>query len=576
MIIHLRYNPHFNSSPNIQNSEFMPCGAGCGTRDLSIMLEEALLSIGLVIVVAKLAEGLLRHFRLNSIVAYTTTGILLGPVAGIVKPTSEMQILLGIGIFLFFFLIGLDELDISGFIAAIHGRFFVASIISVLLSLVIALFVTSDVIYDFGLGLTFTGSLALAGVLSLTSLGVVAKVLVDEGRLKEPIGIQIFTTALIAELLTLLLVGFTIGEHVNHLGWESVLVLPVKIAVFTVVTWVLASRVLPPLIVLLKRFLHVPQLSFGLILGGLFLTVVGAEHMGLHGSLGALLFGAALSKLPYHVRRDVVPGMKSTAEGLFVPLFFASAGLHLSLAFTGLPVWTIVALVFIPLVGKFSAAFIAAVVARLDVPFVLATGMMAKGVAEMALLLVLLDIDMIGHGVFSLLVLIMLAYILLTPLAIRAVVNRVKPSAGGTLPESLPPSLARFMLDDITVGDILDRTRTYPDPSMSVRAFVDQWMVPHQQDYVVVDHGELSGIVSLSMLRYLPKEAWSHTPLRKLARPRALETCPDELVEDALQHMIEYSLTVIPVRDRESRKFLGVVTSRQILELITRDATGEY
>ena len=540
------------------------------------MLEEALLSIGLVIVVAKLAEGLLRHFRLNSIVAYTATGILLGPIAGIVKPTGEMQTLLGIGIFLFFFLIGLDELDISGFIAAIRGRFFVAAIISVLLSLLAALTVTSDLLYDFDLGLTFAGSLALAGILSLTSLGVVAKVLIDEGRLKEPIGIQIFTTALIAELLTLLLVGFTIGEHVNHLGWESVLILPVKIAVFTVATWVLASRVLPPLLVLLKRFLHVPQLSFGLILGGLFLTVVGAEHMGLHGSLGALLFGAALSKLPYHVRRDVVPGMRSTAEGLFVPLFFASAGLHLSLAFTELPVWTIVALVFIPLVGKFSAAFIAAVVARLDVPFALATGMMAKGVAEMALLLVLLDIDMIGHGVFSLLVLIMLAYILLTPLAIRAVVNRVKPPEQVTLPESLPPSLARFALDDITVGDILDRTRTYPDPAMSVRAFADQWIVPHQQDYAVVDHGELSGIVSLSMLRYLPKETWFNTPLRRLARRRDLETWPEELVEDALQSMIEHSLTVIPVRDRESRKFLGVVTSRQILELITRDATGEY
>ena len=40
--------------------------------------------------------------------------------------------------------------------------------------------------------------------------------------------------------------------------------------------------------------------------------------------------------------------------------------------------------------------------------------------------------------------------------------------------------------------------------------------------------------------------------------------------------MMEHSLTVIPVRDRGSRKFLGVVTSRQILELITRDATGEY
>ena len=540
------------------------------------MIEEALLSIGLVIVLAKLVEGLLRHFRLNAIVAYTATGILLGPVAGIVEPTGEMQILLGIGIFLFFFLIGLDELDISGFIAAIRGRFFVAAMISVLLSLVVALTVTSDVLYDFGLGLTFAGSLALAGILSLTSLGVVAKVLVDEGRLKEPIGIQIFTTALIAELLTLLLVGFTIGEHVHHLSWESLLILPAKIAVFTVVTWVLASRVLPPLIVLLKRFLHVPQLSFGLILGGLFLTVVGAEHMGLHGSLGALLFGVALSKLPYHVRRDIIPGMRSTAEGLFVPLFFASAGLHLSLAFTELPVWTIAALVFIPLVGKFAAAYIGAVAARLDMPSALATGLMAKGVAEMALLLVLLEIDMIGHTVFSLLVLIMLAYILLTPLAIRAVVNRVKPSDTVMLPESLPPSLARFALDDITVSDILDRTRTYPDPAMSVRAFADQWIVPHQQDYAVVDQGELSGIVSLSMLRYLPKESWSQTPLRKLARPRTLYAWPDEPVEDALQRMTEHSLTVIPVRDRESRKFLGVVNIRQILELITREATGEY
>ena len=540
------------------------------------MLEEALLSIGLVIVVAKLAEGLLRHFRLNAIVAYTATGILLGPVAGIVEPTGEMQILLGIGIFLFFFLIGLDELDISGFIAAIRGRFFAAAIISVLLSLVAALTVTSDMIYDFGLGLTFNGSLALAGILALTSLGVVAKVLVDEGRLKQPIGIQIFTTALIAELLILLLVGFTIGEHVHHLGWESLLILPVKIAVFTVVTWVLASQVLPPLIVLLKRFLHVPQLSFGLILGGLFLTVVGAEHMGLHGSLGALLFGAALSKLPYHVRRDIIPGMRGTAEGLFVPLFFASAGLHLSLAFIELPGWTIAALVFIPLLGKFAAAYIGASVARLKMPFALATGLMAKGVAEMALLLVLLEIDLIGQAVFSLLVLIMLAYILLTPLAIRAVVNRVKPPEQVTLPESLPPSLARFALDDITVGDILDRTRPYPDPAMTVRAFADQWIVPHQQDYPVVEHGELAGIVSLSMLRYLPKESWSNTPLRRLARPRTLYAWPDEPVEDALQRMTEHSLTVMPVRDRESQKFLGVVNIRQILELITREATGEY
>ena len=91
------------------------------------MVENALLSVGLLIVVAKLLEGVLRRFRINAIVAYTATGIPLGPIAGVIEPTGEMQILLGIGIFLLFFLIGLDELDISGFMAAVRGRYFVAA-----------------------------------------------------------------------------------------------------------------------------------------------------------------------------------------------------------------------------------------------------------------------------------------------------------------------------------------------------------------------------------------------------------------------------------------------------------------
>ena len=118
----------------------------------------------------------------------------------------------------------------------------------------------------------------------------------------------------------------------------------------------LASRVIPPLIVLLRRLLRVPQLSFGVILGILFLVVVGAEEIGLHGSLGALLFGAALSRLPHQIRRELVPGMRSAAAGLFVPLFFSSAGLYLSTSFTALPVWTIAALVAIPAAGKFGGA----------------------------------------------------------------------------------------------------------------------------------------------------------------------------------------------------------------------------
>ena len=123
-----------------------------------------------------------------------------------------------------------------------------------------------------------------------------------------------------------------------------------------------------------------------------------------------------------------------------------------------------------------------------------------------------------GIGIFLLFFLIGLDELdisgfMLTPPAINAVIRRTRSPAPTRMPEPLPPSLARFALDDITVGDILDRTRTFPGPSLSVRAFADRWIAPHQQDYVIVDKGELAGIVSLPMLRYVPKESWSTTRL---------------------------------------------------------------
>ena len=144
-------------------------------------IDEALLSIGLLIVGAKLLEGVFKRFGLNAIIAYATAGVILGPATGLVKAASEVEIILGIGIFMFFFLIGLEELDIRGFLSAIRGRLFLASVLSVTISLLVSLSVTTDIFFDLHLGLNFTQALGLAGVLSLSSLGVVAKVLIDEG-----------------------------------------------------------------------------------------------------------------------------------------------------------------------------------------------------------------------------------------------------------------------------------------------------------------------------------------------------------------------------------------------------------
>ena len=541
---------------------------------------DALFAIGLLLVMAKLLEGLFKRIGISSIFAYAITGVILGPVTGLIDAENDFQIILNIGIFIFFFLVGLDELDISGFLRAIRGRLFIAAVLSVAISMAASLAVTTNVIFDVGLDLNFTDAMAVAGVLSLSSLGIVAKVLIDEDRLKEPVGIQIFTAVVIAELLVLFIVGFAISEHAfleaqGRLDVvTSVGLLLGELAAFTIVTWIVCNKVIPRVLVLLHRVLQVPQLSYGLLLGGLFLVIVLAEKVGLHGTLGALLFGAALSPLPYQLRHDSMPGMRSTAEGLFVPLFFASAGLNLNLDFLNLPPVTIVALVFVPLAGKFAGAIISAYITRLEAPIAIASGLMAKGVAEIALLLVMLHSHVIGEALFSLLVVIMFGYILLTPMGISFAMRRTRPSeeVGGDMAQL--HLLERFVLGEIQVKDVLDKTRIYPDQDITVRNFVDHWTTPEQHDYVVVDGGELAGVVSVSMLRYLPRTQWSHTTLEEALRHGTPVAGPDELVEDVLQNMIDNSLTVAPVVDPENGQFLGSISSYEILEIVLLNASG--
>ena len=565
----------------------LPTGLPPASEGAHALVIEALLFIGMLIVVAKLVESILSRVGLNSIVAYTVAGIVLGPATGLVEITEHIEIFLNIGVFIFFFLIGLDEIDIPGFMSTIRGRYFVAAAVSVIISILVSLVVTADLLglgIELGLStesgepefvkLEFTKALSLAGILSLSSLGLVAKVLSDKGLLKELIGLRIFTAVIIAEVIALLVVGINIGERSEAVSVLGILRLLGQIAGFTVVIWIISAKVLPRVMAFLQRFLNVPELSYGLLIGGLFLVVVGAEKIGLHGSLGALLFGAALSGLPHRMREDIMPGMRSTAEGLFVPLFFASAGLHLDFSFVELPVFTIVALLFIPMIGKILASLIGTYLARLDTPIVLSTGLMGKGVAEIALLLVLFETGVISQGVYSLLTITMFGYILLMPPAISLAVSRAKVPEETSQPQTIVPAFARHALAGVIVSSVMDRTRSYPDPDLPVSSFLDDWLVPNQTDYLIMDRGVPVGTVSLTRVNFRRRlffwrrGSFGYTPLRALMRRRPPHANPDEPIQDALERMASSSLTIIPVMDRSTGQFLGMVSSNEILELV--------
>ena len=230
---------------------------------------------------------------------------------------------------------------------------------------------------------------------------------------------------------------------------------------------------------------------------------------------------------------------------------------------------TIAALAVIPLAGKFVGAFLSTVLTRIEAPFTLATGLMSKGVAEIALLLVLLETGVIGQDVFSLFVLIMFGYILFMPPIIDFAIKRTRLTSAAVLPSSVPLSYVRTALQDVKVSSVLDRTRTYPGPDVTVQSFTEDWVVPKERDYVVVvGDGKVAGIVSLAKIRSIGKDKRASTTLAEILRAKIPPAWSDELVVEVMERMTEHSLAVMPIRDRESGKFVGTVESQNILDLV--------
>ena len=171
--------------------------------------------------------------------------------------------------------------------------------------------------------------------------------------------------------------------------------------------------------------------------------------------------------------------------------------------------------------------------------------------------------------------LIMFGYILLTPMGMIYALRKLKRASVVNGDQSVPPSLVRFALDGVRVRDVLDTARRHPEQSLTVRAFTDNWLVPEQHDFVVEDRGKFAGIVSVSMLRYLPQKEWEHTPLGSVTRRiETPEATSDEFVEDVLQRMTDSSITVLPVNDSETGEFIGSISSYEVMEMIVLTAQG--
>ena len=120
--------------------------------------------------------------------------------------------------------------------------------------------------------------------------------------------------------------------------------------------------------------------------------------------------------------------------------------------------------------------------------------------------------------------------------------------------------------DEVKVQDILDEGRQFGRADLSVKDFMEQWAVPEQRDYAVVDdERQLVGVFSLQRLRSVPKDRWDTQLIGDLVRRHHPHVYPDDSLDDVLEHMAEEWLSIVPVTDPITEELLGAITSEDVM-----------
>ncbi|MDX3386253.1 cation:proton antiporter [Streptomyces niveiscabiei] len=383
-----------------------------------------LLALAVVVAAARLVgSAFAAWLRQPRVVGEMVSGILLGPsVLGLLAPAGYRALfpagLLGyvdalaqVGLAMFMFLVGVE-------LGAGHrGAPRAAG----------ALVAVCGITLPFGLGVALArlmyGTLAGPGVgflpfalflgivMSVTALPVLARILMERGMLHSRAGLLSVLGAAFADLVCWLLLAFVVTLH---RGTSPAAVL--RSLALTAVFFAGLVLVVRPLLrkVLVRQGRLLPEGALlSLVLVGALLSAVATDRIGVHPVFGALLFGA--------VCPADAPGLDTVRDRLrdvttvvLLPPFFASVGLRTELGLLGgdpaLWLWTGAALV-VAVAGKTVGCAVAASAADVRGRDALRVGVLmnCRGLTELVVLGIGLELGLLTTPLFTVLVLVTLA-----------------------------------------------------------------------------------------------------------------------------------------------------------------------
>lgn len=388
------------------------------------ILAQVLLALAVITFLARLVGGVFnRYLHQPPVIGEIVAGLMLGPsLLKIVSPSAFafllpaeaapfLSIIAKIGVVLFMFLVGL-ELDLKALKKSSHTTLAIshASIaVPFLLGSTLALALYPR--YAEG-HVTFTAfSLFLGISMSVTAFPVLARILTDRAIQNTPLGMTALACAAIDDVTAWTLLAFVVG--IVSAQVESAAMTLLYVVAYIAVMWVVVRPIMRRLIARVDtRSTAVTRSAISLVFVGLLLSAYVTESIGIHALFGAFLFGAFMpheGKLAEHIRT----GTADVVVVMFLPAFFAFTGMRteVGLLDSGVEWLAFAGITLVATLGKFGGSALAGRCVGLSWRDASAIGLLmnTRGLMELIVLNLGLDLGVISPTVFAMMVLMALA-----------------------------------------------------------------------------------------------------------------------------------------------------------------------
>ena len=383
-----------------------------------------LLAVAAVIIAARLVGRVMVRFRQPRVLGEILAGVLLGPsLLGAVSADAfdallspgvvdGLRVLAQLGLVLFMFLVGV-ELDVG----QVRGRGAQAVVISTAsMAVPFVLGVATAPLIARWAGSELAGAgyvLFMGAAMAITAFPVLARILQETGLHDTPLGALALTCAA-ANDVTAWCVLAGVVALVQASGIDDVL-WTVGLAVLFVAAMFLVVR---PVARRVRRVSLPAAVALALVAARV------TDSIGIHAIFGAFLAGVVLTR-DEEDRRLLIDRLETSITVILLPVFFVVAGLSVEVGrLSGWGPWcAAAAAVVVAVAGKVGGASGAAVVVGLPREEALRLGILlnTRGLTEIVILTVGLELGVLDATVFTIMVLMALVTTLMAAPVLNAV-----------------------------------------------------------------------------------------------------------------------------------------------------------